>query len=311
MAVYTPVDRATLGRFLEDYDLGAVQRFEGIAQGIENSNFRLETTSGRYVLTVFERRAAAADLPYFLALKSHLAEAGFPAPRPIVRRDGGVLGAIAAKPAALVTLLPGDWLPNPSPRDARAAGAALARLHHAAADFPGRRENNLGRPFWRDIFAPSKQRADEAAPGLGHEIETALALFELDWPRGLPSGPIHADAFTDNVLFDARGVSGVIDFYFACDDLLAYDLAVTLNAWAFDGGAWSEPHAAQMIDGYQSVRPLTPDEHAALPLLSAGAAMRFLLTRLHDWLDPPGGDRSKQKDPLEQLQRLRFHLERI
>ena len=312
MAVYTPVDRSTLARFLADYDLGAVERFEGIPQGIENSNFRLETTGGKYVLTIFERRAAAADLPYFLALKTHLAAKGFPAPRPVARRDSAVLGEIAGKPAAIVTMLPGDWPRTPTPVEARSAGGALARLHRAAVDFPMRRENALGQPFWRSLFEPSRPGAQSVDAGLEREIDEALTAIERRWPRDLPTGAIHADAFPDNVLFNGGEVSGVIDFYFACDDLLAYDLAITLNAWAFGAdGARSEPHAAAAIEGYEDIRPLSDPERAALPMLMAGASMRFLLTRLHDWLHPPDGDRSRQKDPMEQLRRLRFHLERL
>lgn len=312
MAVYTDVGTETLDRFLADYDLGPVRRFEGILQGIENSNFFLETAAGRFVLTVFERRAAEADLPYFMALMQHLAERGFPAPMPLRTRRDAVLGRIAGKPAAIVTFLEGDWPRLPTERDAAAAGAGLAKLHLAAADFDMRRENDLGAARWRRLFLPSADAANGVAPGLRQEIEDALSLLERDWPAGLPSGPIHADLFPDNLFLQNGAFAGAIDFYFACDDALAYDLAITLNAWAFDDeGVWREGHADALVAGYESVRPLSGPERDAMPLLLTGAAMRFLLTRLHDWLNPPTGALGQPKDPLEQRDALRFHRSRL
>lgn len=309
MAVYTPVDEHALAAFLQSYDLGSPKSFDGILQGIENSNFRLETDAGRFVLTVFERRAAEADLPYFLGLMAHLATKGYPAPRPQPRLDGRVIGRIAGKPAAIVTFLEGDWPKSPGPKDAAAAGRALARLHLAATDYPGRRANDLGVDSWPDLFQPSASRADDVAPGLRAEIEAALARLKADWPRRLPSGAIHADLFPDNLFLDDAGeVSGVIDFYFACDDAYAYDLAIMLNAWCFDQvGGWSHDRAKALTAGYESARPLEPREHQALPTLLSGAAMRFLLTRLYDWLHPAPGALVRPKDPLEQLACLRLH----
>lgn len=312
MAVYTPVDRATLAAFLADYGVGDAVAFDGILQGIENSNYRLETTTGRFVLTVFERRAAAADLPYFLGLMEHLAADGFPSPRPIRRRDGGLLGRIAGKPAAIATFLHGDWPRDPIPAEARVAGGALARLHMAGASFPGRRVNDLGADAWRDLFDLSAARADTVAPGLAMEVRTALDEILSAWPGGLPTGAIHADLFPDNLFLLDGAVSGVIDFYFACDDAYAYDLAIMLNAWCFGADArWRDDCASALIDGYDAVRPLSSNERAALPTLLAGAAMRFLLTRLHDWLRPVPGALVKPKDPLEQLACLRLHRNRI
>ena len=311
MAVYTDVDADMLAAFLADYAIGAPKVLTGILQGIENSNFRLETTAGRYVLTVFERRAGASDLPYFMGLMWHLAATGFPAPQPIPRRDGETLGEIAGKPAAIVTFLDGDWPRAPTAADARAAGGALARLHLAGKNYKGRRANDLGSAAWRGLFAQSADRADDVAPGLKQEIEGALDRLERAWPADLPGGAVHADLFPDNIFLKDGRVSGVIDFYFACDDAYAYDLAITLNAWCFDGaGGWRAGHADAMAAGYEAVRPLTPAERAALPTLLAGAAMRFLLTRLHDWLRPQPGSLQRPKDPLEQLACLRVHLNR-
>ncbi len=307
MAVYTPVEPTTLDAFLKDYDLGAPIACEGILQGIENSNFRLDMTAGRFILTVFERRAARADLPYFLGLMDHLAGKGFPAPRPVRRRDGGLIGEIAGKPAAIVTFLEGAWPERPTPDHAESAGGALARLHLAAADMACGRRNDLGRPDWRPLFERSAPRADDVRPGLAADIRQTLDDLDARWPSGLPAGAGHLDLFPDNIFFDDGRVSGVIDFYFAATDAYAYDLAITLNAWCFRDGAWRSDMAAAMVAGYERARPLTAAEREALPLLLQGAAMRFLLTRLYDWLHPAPSGLVRPKDPLEQLACLNRH----
>lgn len=306
MAVYTDVDAEALAGFLADYDIGGPVSLDGILQGIENSNFKLATTSGHFILTLFERRAAEDDLPYFLGLMSHLAGSGFPAPQPAVRRDGGLLGRLKGKPAAIVSFLPGDWPAEPEPAETAIAGAALAGLHAAGADFDGRRANDLGHGAWRGLFESCRRRADEVAPGLAQELAALLDDLDAAWPAGLPAGPCHTDLFPDNLLIADGRATGVIDFYFACDEAYAYDLAVTLNAWCFaaDGG-WRDDNAAALLDGYERRRPLAATERAALPVLQTGAAMRFCLTRLYDWLHPAAG-LARPKDPLEQLAQLRF-----
>ena len=308
MAVYTEVSDAALNAFLQNYQIGAPVRLTGILQGIENSNFVLKTTNGKYVLTVFERRAAAEDLPYFLGLMTHLSAKGFPAPAPIESRDGATLGVISGKPAAIVSFLEGDWPRAPSAADAYQAGSALARLHEAAADFALGRENTLGAHTWRPLYDASAARADTVEAGLKAEIEHRLQAILAKWPTDLPSGAIHADLFPDNMFLQDGAVSGVIDYYFACTDAYAYDLAITLNAWCFDGeNCWRPDHSAQMMAGYQSIRPLSAAEQAALPVLLQGAAMRFLLTRLYDWLHPRSDALANQKDPLQQRDQLRWH----
>lgn len=308
MAVYTNVSQDALGVFLESYAIGAPVRLTGILQGIENSNFVLETTDGRYVLTVFERRAAAEDLPYFLGLMAHLAAKGFPAPAPIPMNNGEVISSIGGKPAAIVTFLDGDWPHTPSPADAAEAGAGLARLHLAAADFGMSRSNTLGVHAWPGLLAECADQADSLATDLASEIEERLAKILAAWSYDLPSGAIHADMFPDNFFLRDGALSGVIDFYFACDDAYAYDLAITLNAWCFDAeNVWQSAHADALLAEYQRLRPLSAKEHAALPILLQGAAMRFLLTRLYDWLHPRADALATQKDPLQQLTQLRFH----
>ena len=308
MAVYTTVDPPALAALLEAYPIGRPLRLEGILQGVENSNYSLETESGRYVLTLFERRAPEADLPYFLSLMEHLAAAGFPAPQPIRRRDGGLLSMGAGKPAAIGSFLSGDWPRQPTAADAAIAGAALARLHGAAGDFQGSRGNALGAADWRPLFARSAAEADRVRPGLAEAIASALDDILARWPKGLPAGACHLDLFPDNLFVADGRLSGVIDFYFAATEAYAYDLAIAMNAWCFDGaGRWQTDRAAALQAGYERVRPLEAAERAALPVLLEGAAMRFLLTRLFDWLFPAPGALVRPKDPLEQWAALAAH----
>jgi len=308
MAVYTIIDPSMLDDFLAGYDLGEPTRMEGILQGIENSNYDLETTTGHYILTVFERRTAVTDLPYYLCLMAHLANKGFPAPSPIPGNNGELIGRIKGKPAAIVTFLPGASSENPSILDAEVAGASLAHMHRTAKDFPRRRENTFGIRQWRKLFEHSTDKANTVMPGLAGEIRQTLGELEFAWPANLPRGSIHADLFPDNLFLNNGSVSGIIDFYFACTDALAYDLAIMLNAWCFHPTkGWSGQHAAALQHGYESVRPLSDAEHVALPTLLKGAAMRFLLTRLFDWLNPMPGALVRPKDPLEQLACLRLH----
>jgi homoserine kinase type II len=308
MAVYTEVSDEELGEFLQRYDLGEVTAFKGIAEGVENSNFLLQTRRGRFILTLYEKRVAPTDLPFFLGLLDHLSARGVSCPRPVHARDGRALGMLAGRPAAIVTFLDGISPRRPTAAQCAALGAALASLHVAGADFALERPNALGEAAWEPLFAQSRARADEIEPGLAAEIDAELAALSAAWPRDLPAGVIHADLFPDNVFFLAGQVSGLIDFYFACDDALAYDVAICLNAWCFEpDGAFNVTKARALISAYRRGRPLTPGEVAALPVLARGAAMRFLLTRLHDWLRVPPGALVVPKNPLEYLRKLRFH----
>ena len=308
MAVYTPVDPASLDRFLEDYDLGRARRLDGIAEGVENSNFRLETERGRFILTLYERRVAPGDLPFFLGLMEHLSSRGVPCPVPMSGRDGRVLRELCGRPAAIVSHLTGRSVTRVATGDCALLGSALARLHLAGADFPLTRANDLSVGGWRPLLARSRARADEVAPGLEDETEAELTELERAWPNTLPTGVIHADLFPDNVFFDQGRITGLIDFYFASVDLLAYDLAICLNAWCFEpDGAFNITKARQILSAYRAIRPITPAELEALPLLARGAALRFLLTRLYDWLNQVPGALVKPKDPLEYLTKLRFH----
>ncbi len=308
MAVYTAIDEGSLAPFLAAYDLAPLVALEGIAQGVENSNYRLVTADGRFILTLYERRVAPADLPFFLGLMDHLAARGVPCPTPLHGRDGQALRRLCGRPAALVSFLDGT-----SPHRVRAAhcsalGRALAQLHLAGADFAMRRPNDLSVASWRRLLEACRAGADDLLPGLEREIAGELDALERQWPDGLPEGVIHADLFPDNVFFEGTQVSGIIDFYFACNDIVAYDLAICLNAWCFEqDGAFNITKARQMLASYRALRPFTGEELAALPLLARGAALRFLLTRLFDWQNQVAGALVKPKDPLEYLGKLRFH----
>ncbi len=314
MAVYTEVSDEALRSFLADYALGDLVAFRGIAEGVENSNFALRTQAGDFILTLYERRVEPAELPYFLGLMEHLAAQGLPCPLPVQGRDGRALRALAGRPAAICTFLPGVWPRRVRPEHCGPLGQALARLHQAGEGFAPRRANALGPAGWAPLLERCRPTGDAVQAGLVAQLDTALGGILAQWPApgALPAGHIHADLFPDNVFFlegaDRRPfVSGLIDFYFACTDLLAYDIAVCLNAWCFEpDGAFNVTKARAMLGAYQQVRPLLPAEQRALPVLCRGAAIRFLLTRLYDWMATPAGALVTRKDPLEYLRKLRF-----
>lgn len=309
MAVYTHVSSEQLTQFLDRYDEGSLLSAKGIAEGVENSNYLIDTSRGRYILTLYEKRVAEGDLPFFLALTEHVASKGLPVPGPIHDRNGQVLQKLAGRPACLIEFLTGVSLDEPDPSACREIGAFLARLHLAVTDFGMERPNTLALQGWLDLAAQCGDGLAEIAPGLSGDIKTQLAELAQGWPAALPSGVIHADLFPDNALFHEGRISGVIDFYFACTDSFAYDLAVTHAAWVFsaDGHDYHADRADALLTGYQSVRPLTGEERQAFPLLCRGAAMRFLLTRSYDWLNTPPDAMVNRKDPLAFKRRLDFY----
>src|SRR3569623_583143 len=308
MAVYTDVTTDDLTRFLSGYDLGELLSYKGIAEGVENSNFLVHTATGNYILTLYEKRVAEADLPFFIALMGHLAARGINCPQPVVNKQGGALGRVAGRPAAIVTFLDGLWARRPNAAHCAARGTALAKLHLAGGDFAMTRKNALTIDAWRPLFEHAGARGDTVRPGLCNEIVSELDVLEKSWPGGLPAGVIHADLFPDNVFFLHDELSGLIDFYFACTDMLAYDVAVCLNAWCFEPDhAYNMTKGRALLKAYQQVRPLSAPVRDALPMLARGAAMRFLLTRLVDWLAVPEGALVKPKDPLDYYRKLRFH----
>jgi homoserine kinase type II len=308
MAVYTDVPDTELRTFLAQYALGEPLSCKGIAEGVENSNYLLQTEHGTYILTLYEKRVDPADLPFFLGLLDHLAQKGIACPTPVHGSDGKALRQLCGRPAAIMSFLDGLWPRRIEPFHCTGLGGALAQLHAAGADFTGRRANALSIPGWRKLYEACAPRADEIQAGLAAELGTELAALEQIWPRDLPQGVIHADLFPDNVFFRHDKVSGLIDFYFACNDALAYDLAICLNAWCFENdGAFNVTKARLLLGSYRAGRNLVPAEFDALPVLARGSALRFLLTRLYDRLNHPAGALVRPKDPLEYLAKLRFH----
>ncbi|UXT96296.1 homoserine kinase [Agrobacterium tumefaciens] len=308
MAVYTDITEDDLRNFLMQYDVGSLTSYKGIAEGVENSNFLLHTTKDPLILTLYEKRVEKNDLPFFLGLMQHLAAKGLSCPLPLPRKDGELLGELSGRPAALISFLEGMWLRKPEAKHCREVGKALAAMHLAGEGFEIKRPNALSVEGWKVLWDKSEARADEVEKGLKDEIRPEIDYLAAHWPKDLPAGVIHADLFQDNVFFLGDELSGLIDFYFACNDLLAYDVSICLNAWCFEkDGAYNVTKGKALLEGYQSVRPLSEAELEALPLLARGSALRFFLTRLYDWLTTPEGALVVKKDPLEYLRKLRFH----
>ena len=308
MAVYTDVSDEELEAFIATYDIGALTSFKGIAEGVENSNYLVHTESGPYILTLYEKRVRPEDLPYFLALMEHLAARGITCPLPVKDRKGQALKQLAGRPAALISFLEGLWVRRPRIEHCAGLGQALARFHLAGADFPMSRANSLALAGWLALYASIGEAANRVTPTLSAEIEKELGFLEARWPGNLPSGVIHADLFPDNVFFLGDRVSGLIDFYFACNDIVAYDVAICLNAWCFETDAsFNVTKARTMLQAYERERKLSEDELAALPMLARGAALRFLLTRTYDLINTDANALVRTKDPNEYLRKLRFH----
>lgn len=333
MAVYTNITAEELRLFLESFDIGTLVSFRGIAEGIENSNFYVCTSKGHFILTLYEKRVNAQELPWFLGFMQHLASQGVICPQPVPDRQGQTLKELANRPAAITTFLSGTWPRVVTLEHCRPLGRVLAQLHLAGQNYPQERANSLSVGAWSTLLLSCVQgvktmplRFDESQrvksgffdsgfseSGFFHELSEALSHIQALWPQKdsslLPRGQIHADLFPDNVFFHHHEISGIIDFYFACTDFLAYDIAICLNAWCFsEETAFNTAFACQILQGYEELRPLERAERQALPLLAQGAAMRFLLTRLYDWIHAPiTGGLVMLKDPLEYLARLRFH----
>ena len=305
MAVFTPVSIADAEAFLAGYDIGEVVELTAIAEGVENTNYRLDTTRGRFVLTLFEGRTDEASLPFCLGLTAHLASRGFPCPTPIEDRSGAWLGRLNGRAAAVIEWKTGAWLRTPSSADQAAAGAVLARLHLTAANFDLERANPVGTAMWRRLADRCAQGALGEDRRLLDQVNASLARLGDPFTDDLPGGAIHADYFPDNVLFEDGAVSAVIDFYFGCTGAFAYDLAIALSAWGFDAEGRAMPDAmAAFQRGYESVRPLSAAERATLPRLGEAAAVRFTITRLHDRIFHDPANLVTPKDPAVFLRRM-------
>ncbi len=310
MAVYTEVSDKSLKAFVAQYDIGEIQSCKGITEGVENSNYHLQTNRGSYILTLYEKRVNPADLPFFLGLMDHLAENNFPCPTPIHGSDGESLRNLCDKPAALISFLTGLWPKDITSSHCYAVGAAAAKMHVAAEGFSLTRENRLNKSAWQELFCETENQADQIKVGLADKIKSELGFLDANWPKELPSGIIHADLFPDNVFFNQNKLSGIIDFYFACNESFAYEIAICLNAWCFEtDGCFNITKSSNLVEGYRSIRLLDSDEINALPVLARGSSLRFLLTRLFDMLNQPEGALVNPKDPLEYLKKLQFHQE--
>jgi len=310
MAVYTHVSAEAMAALLERYDVGSLISAKGIAEGVENSNFLIDTSGGaagaRFILTLYEKRVEEADLPFFMALLDHLAERGLPVPRAIRDRSGVQLQQVADRPACLIEFLPGISVTTANAAQARATGAALGRMHHALADFPRERPNALGLEGWHALAERCGDALDEIDAGLKARVAVELDWLDKTWPHDLPQSVVHADLFPDNVLLRGDTVGGLIDFYFACTEVRAWDLAVTHAAWSFvhDGSGYRAEIGDAICEGYEAAFGLSHAERAAFPALARGACLRFLLTRAWDWLNTPAGALVTRKDPLAFLRRL-------
>lgn len=306
MAVYTAVDPDDLAALVARYDMGTVLSCKGIAEGVENSNFLLETTGGRFILTLYEKRVQEGDLPFFVDLLEHLAASGCPVPAMIRDRDGIAIQKISGRAACIIQFLSGISLTHPTAAQCDAAGAALGTMHRALQGYRGARENSMGHRHWRSI-TDAAGNLDVVLPGLQAIVDDELAFLDAHWPADLPAHVIHADLFPDNVLTLGDRVTGLIDFYFAATDFRAYDVVITHGAWTFsdDGSLCDADLARALMRGYATQVALSDAEIATLPLLARGASLRFLLTRAHDWVHTPADALVTRKDPLPFLNRLR------
>ena len=309
MAVYTTIADDELAAFMSRYDIGQVISLAGIAEGVENSNFLLRTDRNNYILTLYEKRTNAADLPFFMGLMDHLSAHGIHCPAPITDKSGQILQQVAGRPGALFSFLNGVTAHQPNVVKCRQLGGILAQMHQATADFTMKRDNALGPQGWQPLLDSIDDSQTDLPAGLKSEAHAVLQDILADWPQGLPETVIHADLFPNNVMFIGDKLTGVIDFYFACHDITAYDLAICLNSWCFEAdGSFNVTKSAALLAGYDAVRPLQSDEITALPVLCRGAAMRFFLTRFYDWINTPKDAFVKPHDPMEYWSKLRFHL---
>ena len=311
MAVYTKLSETELKDFFSKYNLGKLLNHEGIKEGIENTNYLTETEKGKFILTVYEKRVEEKDLPFFISLMRNLYDKNFPSPEPIINRNGNYISEILKKKASVVSFIEGNTKKNLSPNECYQVGNYAAKLHKITKNLNSKRENKLSVNSWREIYNKVKKDCSKIHPNLSNIIEKNLNEIETDWPKNIPSGIIHADLFPDNIFFNKNKLSGIIDFYFSCNDYYAFEIAICLNALCFEGKnenlSFNVTKAKKFIDGYSSVRVLTDDEKKSLKVLCKGAAIRFLLTRVFDYLNLIEGAIVKIKDPLEYLKRLEFH----
>jgi len=311
MAVYTKLSEKDLIEFLSKYNIGKIQKHEEIKEGIENTNYFIQTEKGKFILTVYEKRVEEQDLPFFVGLMKNLFDKKFPSPEPIINKNGNYISEILGKKAAVVSFLNGAAKKSLNPDDCHKIGINTAKLHLITKNLSGKRENKLSVNSWRKIYNKVKKDCSTIHPNLSQVIEKNLDEIEKNWPKNIPAGIIHADLFPDNIFFKNNELSGIIDFYFSCYDFYAFEIAICLNALCFEGKnenlSFNVTKAKKFIDGYSSIRKLDKSEKESLKILCQGAAIRFLLTRVFDYLNLIEGAIVKIKDPIEYLKRLEFH----
>ena len=311
MAVYTKLSEIKIKELFSKYNLGEILNYKEIKEGIENTNYFIQTNKNKFILTLYEKRVEEKDLPFFISLMKNLFDKNFPSPEPMINKNGNYISEISNKKAAVVSFLNGNAKKNLSPNDCYEVGIHAAKLHEITKNLSGKRENKLSVSSWRTIYNKVKKNCSKIHPNLSLVVEKSLDEIESGWPKNLPAGIIHADLFSDNIFFKENKLSGIIDFYFSCNDYFAFEIAVCFNALCFEGEkenlSFNVTKAKKFIDGYSTLRPLTEDEKKSLKILCQGAAIRFLLTRVFDYLNLTEGALVKIKDPMEYLKRLEFH----
>ena len=311
MAVYTKLSESDINNFFSKYNLGEIKSYKGIKQGIENTNYFVQTKKGKFILTVYEKRIEEKDLPFFISLMRNLYDKNFPSPQPMININGSYISEILGKKAAVVSFLEGNAKEVLNPNDCYEVGINTAKLHLITKNLTGTRKNKLSINSWRKIYNRVKNDCSKIHSNLPNIIEKNLDEIEKNWPKNIPSGIIHADLFPDNIFFMNNKLSGIIDYYFSCNDFYAFEIAICLNALCFEGKSenlsFNVTKAKKFIDGYSSVRKINEEEKLNLKILCQGAAIRFLLTRVFDYLNLTEGAIVKIKDPVEYLKRLEFH----
>ena len=311
MAVYTKLNQSKVEEILSNYNLGKLDTFKGIEEGIENTNYFLSANKKKFILTIYEKRVQSEDLPFFSDLMSFLNKASFKCPAPILNNDNSTITNFDGKKLMIVSFLEGKSKSNLSPNNCKAIGIEIAKMHELTKNFKIKRQNNLSVNSWRNLFNSVKDQCSKLNEDLPKLIEENLLSVEKNWPKDLPKGIIHADLFNDNIFFNKDKFSGIIDFYFSCEDFFAFEIAICFNALCFDGIkenlSFNVTKAKNFIEGYSSVRKLSNIEKQSIKVLSQGAALRFLLTRVFDALNTVEGAIVKVKDPIEYLKRLEFH----
>jgi homoserine kinase type II len=311
MAVYTKLNKENIEEILSNYSIGNLKEFRGIEEGIENTNYFLLVDNNKYILTIYEKRVKEKDLPFFSQLMSDLDKSGFKCPVPIESNNKKTIINYKNKNLMIVSFLEGKAKNILSPENCKSVGQEVAKMHEITKNFNIKRENNLSVNSWRNIFDQIKDKCVYIHKDLPLLIESNLKDVEKNWPKNLPTGIIHADLFSDNIFFDNNNLSGIIDFYFSCNDFYALEIAICFNALCFDGQknnlSFNVTKAINFMNGYNQFRKLNNDEKKCIKVLSQGSALRFLLTRVFDSLNTVEGAIVKVKDPMEYLVRLEFH----